>query len=365
MIRDAVDSHLEEGGTIRAGAPLTPAIAHRQGLPSRLLAAYRRTGAELPFADPGRNRGTALEGYYWRFVDAASGRVVVALCGVCRTPAGAWALVTLAGHPGGLVRHATVATVTSDDGGREVTAGSALYGSPERLSVRLDADAWVDVRLRRRTTGAGRVFGALGPAHAIPGLPQYWHPLVLAAEVEGEAQLGDARFRLERASGYMEKNWGTGFPDHWWWGQAGNFEDADAGVAFAGGPIASGPARFAATAVVVRLGERVLRLTPPRALVRAEVAPGTWRVRARSAHHTVEIEGDAPAAAAHALPVPDVRARTVRMRSRQHLAGRLALRVRRGRTLAFAGESRLAGLEVGMPPDLADPLRRVRQDGIG
>ena len=43
--------------------------------------------------------------------------------------------------------------------------------------------------------------------------------------------------RFDAASGaYAEKNWGGGFPDRWWWGQAHDFGD-DVSVAFACGPV--------------------------------------------------------------------------------------------------------------------------------
>ena len=55
---------------------------------SRLVAAYRRTGADLPFGDPLPSHGSDMEGWFWRVTDSASGRVVVALCGVNRHAAG-------------------------------------------------------------------------------------------------------------------------------------------------------------------------------------------------------------------------------------------------------------------------------------
>jgi hypothetical protein len=42
------------------------------------------TGADPPFADPARAHGTAMEGYYWRVVDAEAGSVIVVLCGSAR-----------------------------------------------------------------------------------------------------------------------------------------------------------------------------------------------------------------------------------------------------------------------------------------
>jgi tocopherol cyclase len=120
-------------------------------------------------------------------------------------------------------------------------------------------------------------------------------------------------------------------------------------VAFAGGRVSLAGRTVPATAMVVRLGTQVLRFAPPLAKVRAAVTGGIWRIRARSPRHTVEIEGRATDAVPHILPVPDVDARRVDMRSTQYLVGVLRLRVWRGRRALFDEESPLAGLELGTP----------------
>jgi hypothetical protein len=61
----------------------------------------------------------------------------------------------------------------------------------------------------------------------------------------------------------------------------------------------------------------------------------------------VLLEGEADAATAAALPVPLPAERALEPRSRQVLAGRLAVTLRRGRRLIYRGESWLAGLEHG------------------
>ena len=80
--------------------------------------------------------------------------------------------------------------------------------------------------------------------------------------------LGGRRLRLDGARAYAEKNWGPGFAGRWWWGQANAFPDPDLGVAFAGGRLPLLGASAAPTAVVLRQGERVLRLAPPLARAR-------------------------------------------------------------------------------------------------
>lgn len=308
--------------------------------------AYRRSGADAPFGDPGRAHDVALEGYYWRFADPATGRVVVALCGACRAPDGPWAMVTLAAHPGGFVRTELVPTAWTDPAGLGVVAGTALEATPDRLRVDLGPDARLDVALSEPVGWPPRrALGGLGAAQALPGLPQYWHPHLLAATVTGEARLGERTADLGGALAYAEKNWGGAFPGEWWWGQAGGLGGGDDAVAFAGGRLGG---RLAATALVVRTSGEVLRFAAPLALVRARAGGGEWSVQARSALHTVRLEADAPGPP-HRLPVPEPADRRVVERSRQHLAGRLRVVVRRGRRTLLSDETELAGLEHGLP----------------
>ena len=324
----------------------------------RLLNAYRRSGADLPFGDPGRAHGSAMEGYYWRIVDASAGSVIVLLCGVCQGPEGPWATVAFAAHPGGFVRHAVIAPAAGRRGCFGVQAAGAVHGSTEGLQARLADDTWIELHVRSPVLWPRPVFGALGPAHAVPGLGQYWHPVVLAARVEGQACVGGLPVSLDGATAYVEKNWGPRFAGHWWWGHADAFPGSDATVAFAGGRLAVAGQVVPPTAVVVRLGTQVLRFAPPWARMRVGATDRTWAIRARSLRHGVEIEGDAGDVAPHVLPVPDVASGRVDMRSRQYLAARLRLRVSRGTRTVFEGESRLAGLERGVPAaPLSDPPR--------
>ena len=50
-----------------------------------------------------------MEGYFWRFTQAATGRVAIVMCGVNRARGGErWAFVGLAAHPGGFFRWAAL-----------------------------------------------------------------------------------------------------------------------------------------------------------------------------------------------------------------------------------------------------------------
>lgn len=311
-----------------------------------LLAAYRRSGADLPFGDPRLAHGVGMEGYYWRITDPAAGRVVIALCGLCSSPTGSWALVALAAHPEGVVRHAIVPAASGAFDALGVRAGGVLHGTAQRLEVDLGAGARLDVSFADRRPWPRRMFGGLGLAQAVPGLGQYWHPHELGARVSGSAELGPDGVPLDGATAYGEKNWGSAFASHWWWGQAHGFPDPDVCVAFAGGRVKLPVGSVAPTAVVVRLGDRVLRLVPPLARTVAAVGADAWRVQAHQGSLTIAIEGSAGTSPTPAhLPVPVPRERRAELRSRQLLAGEIRLEVTRSGRRLYAGTSRLAGLE--------------------
>ncbi len=323
-----------------------PRLVPTPGL-SRCLAAYRATGATLPFRDPRGAHGIEMEGYYWRVTDPWSGQVIVALCGVSSAPGGDWAVVALAAHPGGFLRQSMPRSATAALSDLGVSAGTVLQAAGDHVTAHLATDAHLSLRVHDPTLWPHRAFGGLGPAQAVPGLGQYWHPHLLGARLEGHAVLGDRTVDLGGATAYAEKNWGAGFPRRWWWGQAQGFDDPGLCVAFAGGVLERGPLKLPATSVVVRLRDEVLRLVPPFAITAADTRDGAWRIRARSPRHRVTIEGDGNGSEPHLLPVPIPAERRTVNRARQYLAGRMRVEVRTGRRVRYRGESPLAGLEVG------------------
>jgi tocopherol cyclase len=318
----------------------------------RLADIYRRTGADLPYSDPLTSHGCEMEGWFWRLTDAASGRAAVALFSINQHPDGDWSTVAVAAHPGGLVRAAALQDARSDDAPFELHAGtpgkdefSATY---DALHVELD-DVTMDLRFDKPYEWPMALAGG-GIASAIPFLNQYWHPYRLGGTATGEFRFGTERWRFDNAKLYTERNWGAGFPERWWWGQAHDFGDADVSVAFSGGLLALGPLRSDAGGVVVRLGDRVIRLTPPTAWVRPELDDRRWSVRATSVRYQVELEGDGTHLAPHVLPVPLPAERRNVNTDYEHLAGRLRCTVREFGRLIFEGKSELAGLEVGHLP---------------
>ncbi|MFN8121789.1 MAG: tocopherol cyclase family protein [Thermoleophilia bacterium] len=296
---------------------------------------WRRHGADLPWHDPRGAHGVGMEGYYWRLV-TDSGRVVIALCGAT----GDRALVALAASPGG-VTWRIGGPVRLDRRGLGVDAGGLMTAGGPHLRV----DLGPAERLEAVITGAGwpRRLSGLGLGGMVPGLSQYWHPHVLGGRAEGTLTLG-GRAETFTGTAYAEKNWGPGFPERWWWGEA---HDGEVTAAFAGGSVRLGPVHLHATTAVVVVDGRVVQLALPLALVRTRAGEGAWRVRGRDAVHRLEIDAEGGPAPALRLPVPPRTPGGAVTHVDQFARGVMRVRLWRGRRLVVDRELAPAGLEAG------------------
>jgi hypothetical protein len=324
-------------------------------LPGALLRAYRATGADLVGGRPEWGHGVPFEGYFWRIVDARSGTVVVALTAVCAGPDGTWGMSSLAVHPGRFARTVVTRSAHADRGAFAVRAEETLRGDAGAVRVDMGPDARLDVTLADQVRWPPRRLGPLGIAHAVPGLPQYWHPVLLSGTVRGSVRAGGRERVLDGAIAYAEKNWGRAFPGRWWWGHAASFGD-DVSVSFAGGRVSVAGATVAPTAIALRLGGDLIALAPPAARTRVALGHDSWRLRTRGRGYALEIIGTA-AGEPHELLVPLPAQQRVEQHSRQHLAGELSVSLRRGRRLLYAGDSALAGLEIGDALNARPPAR--------
>jgi tocopherol cyclase len=335
----------------------------------RLIERYRATGADLPYGDPLPAHGVAMEGYFWRVSDPASGRVVIALIGVNRGPSSSWATLGLASWP-----EPGLSVTAAPDGWADpirlgARSGTAFVADHRSIHVDLGPGARLDLTIDEPQLWPRRRYGGSSGFHSVPRLNQYWHPWLLGGRANGTATVGGQTWDVVDAQVYGEKNWGAeGFPAAWWWGQAHGFEDREACVAFAGGRVTAGPLRTEVTAVVVRLPDgTVVRLgNPGSSPVRAEVTDERWHFRGaqrrlRGGGWSIEVEGRAPLGAAHVLPVPLPSEGRNTAGAIEHLGGQLSVTVRHGGAVVWEGHSTLAGLEHG---GLARAEAELRRRGV-
>lgn len=317
---------------------------------NRVVSLYRRTGADVPHGNPLPDHGTEMEGWFWRVTDEASGRALIALCSLNRHPLGNWSTTAVAVHPGLMVRSAALSGTRAADSPFRVVAGddSGSFTVGADRAIFSLGDLRLDMEFDNTVTWP-KAFGGGGIFSAIPFLNQYWHPYYLGGKASGTVEYGGEKWTFDGAKLYAERNWGAGFPLRWWWGQAHDFGDDDVCVAFSGGLLSLGPIARDVNGIVVRVGSRVIRMTPP-VLVRSRVGDNQWHLRGRSLRYEIELEGDGRHLPPHVLPVPLPSERRNIDTDFEHLGGRLRCTVRESGRLLFDGTSELAGLEVGTRP---------------
>ena len=317
---------------------------------NRLTDLYRRTGADIPYGNPLPSHGTEMEGWFWRVTDEAAGRALIALCSVNRQPTGDWSTAAVGVHPGLVVRSGALGNARALQSPFSVSAGDDSGNftvSTDRVRFELG-----DLRLNMEITDRfawPKAFGGGGVFSAIPFLNQYWHPYCLGGRASGTVEYGDQSWTFDGAKVYAERNWGKGFPLRWWWGQAHDFGGDDVCVAFSGGLLSLGPIARDVNGIVVRVGQKVIRMTPP-VLVRSEVGDNQWLIRGKSRRYEIELVGDGRHLPPHVLPVPLPAQRRNIDTDFEHLGGRLHCTVRESGRLLFEGTSELAALEVGTRP---------------
>jgi hypothetical protein len=120
-------------------------------------------------------------------------------------------------------------------------------------------------------------------------------------------------------------------------------------VAFSGGLLSLGPIARDVNGLVVRVGTKVIRMTPP-LLVRSEIGDNRWRLHGKSRRYEIELDGDGTHLPPHVLPVPLPAERRNIDTDFEHLGGRLRCTVREHGRVLFDGTSELAGLEIGSRP---------------
>jgi len=317
---------------------------------NRLTDLYRRTGADVPYGNPLPSHGTEMEGWFWRVTDEAAGRALIALCSVNRQPTGDWSTAAVGVHPGLVVRSGALGNAQALQSPFSVSAGDDSGNftvSTDRVRFELG-----DLRLNMEITNRiawPKAFGGGGVFSAIPFLNQYWHPYCLGGRASGTVEYGSESWSFDGAKVYAERNWGKGFPLRWWWGQAHDFGGDDVCVAFSGGLLSLGPIARDVNGIVVRVGKKVIRMTPP-VLVRSEVGDNQWLIRGTSRRYEIELVGDGRHLPPHVLPVPLPAQRRNIDTDFEHLGGRLRCTVRESGRLLFEGTSELAALEVGTRP---------------
>ena len=311
-----------------------------------MLAAYRATGADPPFGDPRGYHGVGMEGHFWRFTQPRTGAVVVAIVAISRDAQGRpWAMASLAAHPGGAVRSATLADAWAAPRGLALRGGDAVAADERSLHVDLGEDGRLSVAFADPLPWPRRAFGGARAGAGHPWAEPVLAPVAAARAGERERTHRRRHHRPRRRRGLRREELGCGrHAAGVVVGPGARLRPPRVCVAFAGGRAGVGRLRATATALVVAVGDEVRSVVRPLRPLRVAVDERGWRL----AGGGIEVEAHADGVAPHRLPVPvPHERRRLDDWAPQHLTGSLRLSVRRGGRTLYEGTSALAGLERG------------------
>ncbi len=74
--------------------------------------------------------------------------------------------------------------------------------------------------------------GVMGPFSFIPGMECYHGVVNISHTISGALSINDAKIDMTGGEGYIEKDWGTSFPESWVWLQANHFDNGSASFMF-------------------------------------------------------------------------------------------------------------------------------------
>lgn len=171
-----------------------------------------------------------FEGWYFKHTHA-DGRVICLIPGIARDAdqqAHAFIQVIAAGLPKPLFVHYPAQQFYATRSPFEVRIGNSVFSLEgccvdiEHEGLHIRGQVRYDKLMPLKDHPASP--GIMGPFSFVPGMSCIHGVISLHHRLEGSLAIGDEVWQMAGGTGYIEKDWGTSFPDHWLWMQANCFE---------------------------------------------------------------------------------------------------------------------------------------------
>jgi len=186
--------------------------------------------------------------------------------------------------------------------------------------------------------------GIMGWYAFVPFMECYHGVVSMTHRVDGVVEAGDTRMDFSAGKGYMEKDWGTSFPESWVWTQCNHFEDEEASFMLS---VARIPWLFRAFPGFISFlrykGSLITFATYTGAKVlRLEESGGILRIEIRDRRHRLSVEVRPAVSAVLKAPRSGSMERHIKESVDSEISVRLA---GSGGVVLFEGKGTRAGLE--------------------
>ena len=143
-------------------------------------------------------------------------------------------------------------------------------------------------------------YNAMGWSMPVYGITNiFWYPVQTDAYFTGEIFHKGRTYKLEKAPGYQDRNWGNSFPEWWTWIVSNNFEGyPETSLAIGGGRPeifnAFDPIEGVAIGLKHKGKEYIFRINDLNSIA-VNISFGTWIVDANDSRYRVTVTAHAPA----------------------------------------------------------------------
>lgn len=205
-----------------------------------------------------------------------------------------------------------------------------------------DITAW-DYQISAIVPWAKPVMGWLS---YVPVCEPYWQILSMHGLAHGQITWQGHTYTFANAPAYSEKNWGTSFPDRWYWLQCNSWQGQDGLSLVSTGAQRQILGKYSTVAMVGLWWQgQWYRFMPDRSQIFCDIAPwGDWYITVVQGRYRLEIHGHTDRAPTPILVPID---RAMQYKCRDTGRGQLKINLWRGNRRLLCAQSSLAALETG------------------
>ncbi len=171
-----------------------------------------------------------FEGWYFKHTDSENHLVFCLIPGVSLNPGDSHAFIQLLDGTNGKTYYFRfpLESFVYDPSSFSISIGENQF-SAKRILVDITEESFhfrCDLTYRDQIRYPSTLFspGIMGWYSFVPFMECNHGVVSVDHKVSGECRIGDRSYTLEDAQGYIEKDWGTSFPERWIWMQCNTFD---------------------------------------------------------------------------------------------------------------------------------------------
>ena len=292
-----------------------------------------------------------FEGWYYKLVDASACFKMAVIPGIflASDEDESHSFIQVLNGSTGQSEYHTFAVddFSADTGSFLIKVGESEF-SLKSMRLRLDSDLVLsaDVKFKGLTSWPNSIFspGIMGPFGLIPRMQCYHGVLSMEHDICGQIQKPEREIDLDGGRGYMEKDWGRGFPDDWIWLQCNHFQSTGTSLMISMASVPWGVTRFRGFLIGFLHDGRLYTFTTYNRSKTKEVTIEEDWLKVVVCKGSFRLEVSAERGVRGVLHSPDVD--YMQERVLESMSGSVCVKLTKNADVIFEGDGRSAAIEV-------------------